>query len=92
VVQSPEEYLLLEERWQAWEAVLDYLESLNPRLSKCVYLHFTQNLSQREIAEGLGISAQSVSRYLRSFPSRVRKGLWRGKIDDFSYQDLRCLI
>jgi len=67
--ESPEEVELRQERaeraevlWPTINAVMD--EVLTARQREVVFLYFFEGLNQREIAEKLGISQQSVSEHI----------------------------
>jgi len=55
--------------WPTVRAIID--EVLTPRQREVVFLYFFEELNQREIAEKLGISQQSVSEHLYG---KIRNG------------------
>ena len=56
--------------WSVVRAIMD--ETLTPQQHKVVYLYFFEGLNQREIAEKLKISQQSVSEHLYGKKRRGR--------------------
>lgn len=61
-VEKPDEYLV---RTESQAEVLEALDTLSPRQRECLVLRFYMDLAEREIAETLSISPNSVKTHCR---------------------------
>jgi len=68
--EAPEDLLILDERQALF---LDEVRALSPRQRECVFLRFYLGLSEREIADVLGISPNSVKTHFRRALASLRE-------------------
>lgn len=62
------------EREQQWESVHEYIRSdLSPQTQKILQMRYQDELSYKDMAERLGVSASAINKHLTNALSRLRK-------------------